>query len=55
MRIPPTARVDVEEPAVLAVNSSPVKLSTPPFPSVNVSVMIILVSGTLPVFSTKIV
>ena len=40
---------------MLAVNSGPVKLSIPPFPSVNVSVIIILVRGTVPVFSTKIV
>ena len=53
--MPPTARVDVEDPAVLDVSSGPVKLSIPPFPSVNVSVIIILFSGTLPVFSTKIV
>ena len=55
VNIPPTAIVEVDEPAVLDVSEGPVKFNTPPFPSLNTSVTVIFVSGTLPVFSTLIV
>ena len=55
VNIPPTAKVDVDEPAELDVSAGPVKFNTTPFPSLNTSVNPMFVSGTLPMFSTFIV